>query len=65
MITRRDWWIGVLLIVGGLFFHAVFPRYEWRHFEQGPGFGLIRIDRWTGSAEFGHSQASGQWRAGL
>lgn len=51
MMTRRDWWIGVLLIVLAVLAHALVPRYEYRNFgEFAPGI-FTRIDRWTGSAE--------------
>lgn len=53
MITRRDWWIGVWMVVLALLAHAIipqfFPRYEYQHIG---GLGGTRIDRWTGRAEF-------------
>jgi hypothetical protein len=58
-VTRRDWWLGVLTIVAALFFHAVFPRYEWREWTvpartgggiSGSAVTYIRFDRWTGQA---------------
>ena len=45
-MTRRDWWIGIAVLVLAILVHAAFPRYEWR---QGPGVRMIRIDRWTGT----------------
>ena len=51
MMTKRDWWIGVLLIALALFVHALMPRYEYRNFGE-PNEGVFtRIYRWTGSAE--------------
>jgi hypothetical protein len=35
-MMRRDWWLGVAVIAGSVLFHALFPRYEWRH----PGLGF-------------------------
>jgi hypothetical protein len=55
-MTRRDWWLGIGAIALVILLHAVFPRYEWR----GEGTGLIRIDRWTGSAVVGTWEA-GRW----
>ena len=52
MITRRDWWIGVGVIVVALLGHALIPqyvpRYEWRH-EVDDAW--LRVDRWTGNAQ--------------
>lgn len=50
-MTRRDWWIGIALVVAALLAHALFPRYEWSPQRGGMGssFGMIRIDRWTGT----------------
>lgn len=49
MITRRDWWIGVGVILLALLAHAAIPRYEYRNHAR-PGM-FTRMDRWTGSAE--------------
>src|SRR5436309_10568446 len=46
MMTRRDYWIGIGLIVTVLFLYLIFPRYEYRGF--GHGVALLRIDHWTG-----------------
>lgn len=67
MITRREWWIGVILIVGALVFHAVWsrqesaqvaqPRYEYlptgddKPLPFTPGQWWMRVDNWTGKAE--------------
>lgn len=52
MVTRRDWWIGVALIVLALVAHAVVPlyvpRYRWQHQD---GISRLRADRWPGNAE--------------
>ena len=47
-MRRRDWWIGVGLVVAGLVLHAFYPRYEWRH-TAAPSQ-MIRVDTWTGEA---------------
>ena len=49
-ITRRDWWIGVGLIVLALLVHALVPRYEYRNATPNPTR-FVRIDRWTGGAQ--------------
>lgn len=46
-MTRRDWWIGVVLIVLALVLHAAIPRYGLT--VRADGF--VRFDRWTGRAE--------------
>lgn len=48
-ITRRDWWLGILLIVGGLVAHALLPRYEWVTLT--PEGDVIKVDKWTGVEE--------------
>jgi hypothetical protein len=45
-MTRRDWWLGIAVVVLTLLLHAAVPRYEWRT----AGRGMLRIDRWTGQA---------------
>lgn len=45
-MTRRDWWLGVILIVGALLLHLAFPRYQYTSFRQ--SVAMIRVDRWTG-----------------
>src|SRR5687768_11509726 len=42
------WWTGVLLVVGALIFHEVFPRYLIEVRESGV---VMRVDRWTGTVE--------------
>ena len=51
-MTRRDWWLGVLVVVVALLVHAGLPRYEWRTSAENVVV-AIRIDRWTGAAELG------------
>ena len=51
-MTRRDWWLGVLVVVLALLVHAGLPRYEWRTPRENIAV-AIRIDRWTGAAELG------------
>lgn len=45
-MKRRDWWLGIAVIVGALLAHAAFPRYAIR--EVGTGRYPYRVDRWTG-----------------
>lgn len=47
-MTRRDWFLGIAVLVAALLFHAAFPRYEYRTVD-GPAVG-VRVDRWTGTA---------------
>jgi serine/threonine protein kinase len=28
MVTRRDWWLGVLVLSSALLLHAILPRYQ-------------------------------------
>ena len=39
MVTRLDWWIGVVLVVLAILAHALVPRYE---YQQAKRNGLIR-----------------------
>ena len=49
MISRRDWWIGIVLVVLAILVHALVPRYEYQ--QSGPGsIAWVRVDRWTGRA---------------
>jgi len=58
-MTKRDWWIGIALVVAALLAHAALPRYEWRETLAGrPG---VRIDRWTGRAVWGVFADEGRW----
>ena len=47
-MTRRDWWLGVTLVVLALLAHALVPRYEW---SAPSGGSILRIDRWLGQTE--------------
>ena len=49
-MTRRDWWIGIAVVVVAILVHALIPRYEWRDWRGAP---LVRVDRWTGTAVMG------------
>ena len=51
-VTRRDWWLGVVLIVGAILVHATVPRYEWQGLRNRRGDEYLRIDRWTGQAVY-------------
>ena len=48
MISRRDWWIGIVLVVLAILVHALGPRYE---YQQVGDVYWIRVDRWTGQAQ--------------
>lgn len=58
-MKRRDWWIGIALVVAAIVLHALVPRYEWRNYGSVP---IVRIDRWTGRAVIG-SFPGGHWTA--
>jgi hypothetical protein len=59
MVTRRDWWLAIALLCGGVFAHAALPRYELRHAVGAESIDYIRYDRWTGQAEWGQFQRVG------
>ena len=46
-MTRRDWWLGVLLVTAAILVHALVPRFE----ITATGGGLMRVDRWMGRVE--------------
>ena len=62
-VTRRDWWLGITLIVFALGIHALLPRYEYRATDQGFDFrdndSWIQIDHWTGTARMIHVSPDG------
>jgi hypothetical protein len=62
MVTRRDWWLGIALVVLAILVHAAVPRYEWL---QPPGdqnaIYLLRVDRWTGRVQLGSLKSRGIW----
>jgi hypothetical protein len=52
-MTRRDWWIGILVLVAVIVAHSAMNRYSW-HLYQVNGQGqnaraLVKIDRFTGA----------------
>lgn len=50
-LTRLDWWLGLGLLVLGLFLHGIGPRYEWHAHPAATSRGAYaRFDRWTGEA---------------
>lgn len=57
-MTRRDWWLGILVVGGVILLHALVPRYEWRTVE-----GVtLRTDRWSGTSVAGrYDERSGDW----
>jgi hypothetical protein len=61
-MTKQHWWLGVLVIVLALAAHAALPRYDWRPVTGHPTV-LVRVDRWTGRADWGVlDRATGAWR---
>ena len=52
-MTRRDWWIGILVLVAALAAHAAMNRYSWHLYDvEGQGQNaraLLKIDRFTGA----------------
>jgi hypothetical protein len=60
MLTRRDWYIGVVLVMLAVLLHAMVPRYEWRAVADQPTR-MIRVDRWSGRAAVGFFY-QGTWR---
>ena len=52
-MTRRDWWLGILVLVAALFAHSAINRYAW-HVYTIPGQvpetqALVKIDKFTGA----------------
>ena len=56
-MTRRDWWLGIVVLAFAIVLHAAVPRYEWRTIR---GVPMLRVDRWTGTAVLG-TFAGGHW----
>lgn len=53
-MTRRDWYIGIGLLVLAVFAYTALPRYDWRvGMRDGYVVSAVRIDRWTGRLEAG------------
>ena len=50
MVTRLDWWVGVVLVVLAILAHALVPRYEYQQ-TAASGIAWIRVDLWTGQAQ--------------
>jgi hypothetical protein len=52
-MTRRDWWIGILVLVAAIVAHGAMHRYSWHLYAiDGQGKNaraLVRIDRFTGA----------------
>ena len=58
MISRREWWIGIVLVMLAILVHALVPRYEYQRV--GPsGAVWIRVDLWTGRAQVAALTADG------
>ena len=52
-MTRRDFWLGVVVIVAAILTHTAFPRYEWRQSTiKTTTPAMIRIDQWFGTWSF-------------
>lgn len=49
-MSKRDWWLGISLLIVTFLFHAVLPRYEWHSMD---GWVIVRVDRWTGRVSAG------------
>ena len=49
MMTRRDWWFGIVLLAAALVGHALLPRYQTHTIgTERYGF-VVTQDRWTGT----------------
>jgi hypothetical protein len=52
-MTRRDWWIGILVLVAAIVAHAAMNRYSWHLYrvegQNQNARALVRIDRLTGA----------------
>lgn len=59
-MTTRSWWLGVAIVTLAILVHAAIPRYAWRNVPEKPLM-LVRVDRWTGRAEWGTLTSSGAW----
>lgn len=61
LMTKRQWYVGLAVVVAAVLLHAAVPRYEWRasgEYDRG----LIRVDRWTGQATLGFVDVRwGRW----
>ena len=70
MMTRLNWWLGIALVAGAILLHALVPRYEYIKTDLPPGGEayvlllstgqfMTRVDRWTGTVEFGVATRNG------
>jgi hypothetical protein len=51
MMTRADWWLGVVLLLAAIVLHAALPHYEWMLTGNPQGQQImIKMDRWTGES---------------
>ena len=52
-MMRRDWWMGILVLVAAMVAHAAMNRYSWHVYDlEGQGQNaraLLRVDRFTGA----------------
>lgn len=55
-MSKRDWWLGITMLMVALLVHAALPRYEWRTMD---GWVVVRVDRWTGHASAGRVSRAG------
>lgn len=62
VVTPRQFWIGITLLIVAVLAHAAFPRYDWRQDREAPVV-WTRIDRWTGTLQLGAIQPGGRWMA--
>lgn len=61
-MTRREYWIGIGVLVIAILLHAAWPRYEWRNPGGPDPTVMVRIDRWHGSAQAGRFVRGGAWQ---
>lgn len=47
VMSRREWWIGIVLIGVALLGHVALPRYDVMVSDHA----FVRVDRWTGHVE--------------
>ena len=59
-MTRIDWWLGILLVVSGLLWVGLLPRYSFATIPVQDGI-VVRMDRWTGQVEWSSGLRPGAW----